>query len=121
MKILVWAYFYQMTVTEYGNREAITAVPWMFNVAVALHALVSAIVQVRVLRRPGMRSIIQLSTIVLLLISRLGCFKQIVTCYTSMGGCLCQDDGSADNCGDAIPTWSQKFYKTIQVPNRPFR
>jgi hypothetical protein len=46
IKILVWAYYYHITVTKYGDREAITAFPWTFDAAFVLHALISTTVQV---------------------------------------------------------------------------
>jgi hypothetical protein len=46
-QIFIWAYFYDMTVTHFGDRAAIAAVPWTFNAAFVMHTTISAIVQVR--------------------------------------------------------------------------
>jgi hypothetical protein len=45
-QVFIWAYFYHITVIEYGHPSAIASVPWTFNAAFVLHTTISAIVQV---------------------------------------------------------------------------
>jgi hypothetical protein len=46
MQLFTWVYFYGITVSQFGDMEAIASVPWMLNAAFVMHTSVSAIVQV---------------------------------------------------------------------------
>lgn len=45
LQVLIWIYFYDMTVTHFGNPKAIAGLPWTFNLALGIHALLVGVIQ----------------------------------------------------------------------------
>jgi hypothetical protein len=64
-QILIWVFFYGMTVTQYGqDLSAIASSPWTFNTALGFHGWISTLVQVchcSTLRNPRLRLVLRAS------------------------------------------------------------